>query len=63
MMNTKMYYGWGTDDKGLVTKQYAKRAKNLRKVGGHVEILVSKVDANGRRYHEWMRALVDLSKQ
>lgn len=62
MMNTKMYYGWGTDNKGWVTKQYAKKASDLRKVGGHVEILVSKVDADGWCYCEWVRALVDLSK-
>ena len=62
MMDTKMYYGWGTDNKGWVTKQYAKKASDLRKVGGHVEILVSKVDADGWCYCEWVRALVDLSK-
>lgn len=62
MMNTKMYYGWGTDDKGWVNKQYAKHASDLRKVGNHVEILVSKVDADGWYYYEWVRALVDLSK-
>lgn len=62
MKNTKMYYGWGTDSKGWVTKQYAKKASELRKVGDHMEILVSKVDADGWCYCEWVRALVDLSK-
>ena len=47
MMNTKMYYGWGTDNKGWATKQYAKKASALRKVGDHMEILVSKVNADG----------------
>lgn len=62
MMNTKMYYGWGTDNNGWANKQYAKRASDLRKIGGHVEIMVSKVDADGWCHCEWVRALVDLSK-
>ena len=60
--NVKKYYGWGTDNKGWFVKQYAKSMMDLRKMRGHVEIRVSKVDDDGWCYCTWVRALVDLSK-
>jgi hypothetical protein len=49
----KKFYGWGTDNKGWMQKQ---AGIAQREVNGEKQVLVSKVDAQGWAYCEWVKA-------